>query len=53
MSLLPGREVCLNFWWKFESIEVSADEPIRIELLVSWEEVPVEGKPPAIGEHWL
>jgi|LakMenE01Jun11ns_1017448.scaffolds.fasta_scaffold8500460_1 hypothetical protein len=51
MSLLPGCEVGLYLWWKFESIEVSADEPVRIEFLIPGKEVSVEGKPLAISEH--
>ena len=49
--ILPRPEVGVNFRRKLESVEVAADEPIGVELLISGEEFPVDCEPSVIIAH--
>lgn len=46
-------EVGLHVGWKFESIEMSADETLSAEWFLAWEYFSVETKPSIILLHLL
>jgi hypothetical protein len=52
-AAFPGLEVEVDFRGELETIEVAADEPVGIELLISGEEFAIECKSAIVWLHSL